>query len=149
MWRVRTYNDVQCVVSWNITRSNYTISFALCRTVQTAPYYCSNGWPNNQRYKFLGNILTIFPWCNGVSLFFFTRMKLDSVVSSVQSEGQRRILDKRLENINSFFVFIFIVWMEKPKRVYVYYKQIFVVEFSKKKIVAFTINFFPISVNFR
>lgn len=39
--------------------------------------------------------------------------------------------------------------MEKPKRVYVYYKQIFVVEFSKKKIVAFTINFFPISVNFR
>lgn len=60
-------------------------------------------------------------------------MKLDSVVSSVQSEGQRRILDKRLENINSFFVFIFIVWMEKPKRIYVYYKQIFLVEFSKRK----------------
>lgn len=143
MWRVHTYNDVQCV-SWNITRGNYTISFALCRTVQTAPYYCSNGWPNNQRYKFLGNILTISPWCNGVSLFSSTGMKLDSVVSSVQSEGQRRILDKHLENINSFFVFIFIVWMEKPERIYVYYEQIFLVEFSKKKIIAFTINLFLI-----
>lgn len=80
--------------------------------------------------------------------FFFTRMKLDSVVSSVQSEGQRRILDKCLENINSFFVFIFTVWMEKPKRIYVYYKQIFLVEFSKKKNCSFYDKFVSNFCNF-